>query len=61
MRHTAHRRSVGARAQDPQIAIDLLAVGVDDGAAERRRQFERQRRFAAGRRPGDDDDRLVLW
>jgi len=56
VRRAAHRGLVGARAEDLEIAIDLLAVGVDDDAAPRRRQFERQSRFAARRGPGDDDD-----
>src|SRR4029077_16712469 len=30
--------------------------GVDDGAAECVRQLDRERRFAARRRPGDDED-----
>jgi len=41
MRRAAHRGGIGARAEDLEIAIDLLAVGVDDDAVPRRRQFER--------------------
>ncbi len=47
---------IGTRRQDAEIAVDLQAVGVDDGAAECIRQLEGERRFAACRRTGDDED-----
>jgi phosphoserine phosphatase len=60
MRRPLLGRSLGARGQDAQIAVDLHAVGVDDGAAECVCQLQRQRRFAARGRAGDDQDgRLV--
>jgi hypothetical protein len=34
---------VGPRRQDPKIAIDLQAVGIDDHAAAQVGQFERKR------------------
>ena len=42
---------------DPQLAVALHGVGVDDRAAEPPGQRQRQRGFAAGGRPGDDDHR----
>jgi hypothetical protein len=56
VRRPPDRRVIRAGRQDAQIAIGLQAVGIDDRASERRRQFERQRRFAARCRPGDQDD-----
>ena len=47
---------IGTRRQDAEIAIDLQAVGVDDGAAECIRQLDREPRFAARRRTSDDED-----
>ena len=41
------------RRDDAEIAIDLHGIGVDDDAAGLLRQFERQRRLAAGGRPCD--------
>src|SRR5262245_39454933 len=51
---------IGTRRKDTEIAIDLQAVGVDDRPAECIGQLQRERRFAAGRRAGDDEDRLLL-
>jgi phosphoserine phosphatase len=48
---------IGPRRQYPEIAIDLQAVGIDDRTAIQVGQFERERRFAARRRSGDDKDR----
>jgi hypothetical protein len=39
MRHAFFRGRVGARGQDSKIAVDLLAVGIDDGSAEGVRQL----------------------
>jgi len=33
---------IGTRRQDAEIAVDLQAVGVDDGAAEYIRQLDRE-------------------
>jgi phosphoserine phosphatase len=60
VRDPRQRRCVGPRRQDAQIPIQLNAVGVDDDAVERLGQRQRQRRFAARRRPGDDDDWRIL-
>ena len=38
------------------LTIDLHAVGVDDDAVERSGRVHRQRRLAAARRPGDNQD-----
>lgn len=48
-----HRRAGG---NDPQIAIDLHGVSVDDFAAEFLRYAKRESGFAARRRAADDDD-----
>jgi hypothetical protein len=48
--------AVGTRRQDAEIAIDLQAVGIDDGSAECIRQLERESRFAARGGTGDDED-----
>ena len=41
------------RRDDPEVAIDLHGIGIDDDAAGRRRELKRQRRLAAGGRPCD--------
>src|SRR3984885_8052230 len=41
------------RRQDAQVAIDLHGIGIDDDAAGCLRQFQSQRRLAAGGRPCD--------
>jgi len=46
----------GSRTEDTQISIDLQAVGINDSAAVMLGQRQRQRRFSAGGRPGDDDN-----
>ena len=65
-RHPARRRADGrarfdrrrrCRAENPQVAIDLRAVGVDDHAADLLGKRERQAGLAAGGRPGNDDQR----
>ena len=56
MRHALFGSLVWTRCQDAQIAIELLAVGVDDGAAQGVGQRQGQRRFAARGRTGDDED-----
>jgi phosphoserine phosphatase len=56
VRHTRLRRFVGPRCQYPKIVIALQAVGIDDRAAQRIGQFERERRFAARRGAGDNKD-----
>jgi phosphoserine phosphatase len=48
---------IRSRGQDSQIAIDLLAVGIDNGSIEGVRQLDRKCRFAASRWPGNDKDR----
>jgi phosphoserine phosphatase len=60
MRRALLGSTVGTRRQDAEIAIDLQAVGVDDGPAERVRQLERKRRFATRGRTGDDQDGRLL-
>src|SRR5258708_38512142 len=57
MRYARFRRGVGACGDDAKIAIDLLAVGIDDRAVEAFGECERQSGFAARGRAGDDDDR----
>jgi phosphoserine phosphatase len=60
MRRSLFGVRVGTRRQQAEIAIDLPAVRIDDGSAEGLRQLERERRFAARGRTGDDEDgRLV--
>lgn len=49
---------VGARRKYPEIAIDLLAVGVDDGEGVDLGESLGQNGFAARRRPGENDDGL---
>jgi phosphoserine phosphatase len=56
MRHPLFGRGVGPRGQDSQIAIDLPAVGIYDGSAEGVCQLQREPRFAARGRTGDDED-----
>ena len=56
MRRPLFGSRVGSRRQDAEIAIDLPAVGVDDGAAEGLGELERESRFAARGRTGDDED-----
>jgi phosphoserine phosphatase len=46
---------VGPRRQDTEIAIDLPAVGIYDGSVEDVRQLQREYRFAACGRTGDDE------
>ena len=48
---------VRARAQHPQLAVDLHRIGVDDGPAELAREAQRKRRLARGGRPSYGDDR----
>ncbi len=48
------------RREHAQVAIDLHGIGIDDDAAGFLRQFERQRRLAAGGRPCDKH-RLVIF
>ena len=43
------------RGDDAQIAIDLHRVGIDHDAAEFFGEPQRQRRFSAGGRAGDED------
>jgi phosphoserine phosphatase len=57
MRRSLLGGRVGTRRQDAEIAIDLLAVGVDNGSIEGARQLDRNCRFAASRWPGNDKDR----
>ena len=42
MRCSLFGRGIGARRQDSEIAIDLLAVGIYDGSAQGTRQLERK-------------------
>ena len=60
MRRPRLDRRVGTRRQDPEIAIGLLAVGVDDRAVQAVRQLERECRFAARGRTGDDENRCRI-
>src|SRR5215470_11599623 len=53
MRHPRFLRRRRARREDAQIAIDLHGIGIDDRAAERLGQHERQRRLAARGRSCD--------
>ncbi len=53
-------RGRGPRGQHPRVAVDLHAVGVDDGAGEGLRHGHGQRRLAAAGRPGDDDHRRLM-
>jgi len=48
-------KTKGPRGNDSQVAIDLHGIGIDDAAAKRFGEPERQRRLAAGSRPGDQD------
>jgi phosphoserine phosphatase len=60
MRRARHFGGAGPCAEHGQVAIDLLAVGIDDDAVEFLGERQRQRRFAARRRPGDDRDFMRL-
>jgi hypothetical protein len=48
----------GARGQDAPAVIDLQRVGVHDHAARRLRDLQRQRGFARGGGPGDQNGLL---
>jgi hypothetical protein len=47
------------RRQDRESVIGLHGIGIDHRAAMPLGERERQRRLAAGRRAGDDDDALI--
>lgn len=49
-------RRAGPGGDDPKVAINLRAVGIDDDASRLRRDAHRERRLAAGRRPGNKRD-----
>ena len=55
MRHTRFFRRRRPRGDDTQIAVHLHGIGIDDRAAELFGKLERQRRLAAGGRPGNQD------
>ena len=56
VRHALFLGRARPRRDNAQVAIDLHRIGVDDHAAELFGKPERQRRFAARRRPGNEDD-----
>ena len=50
---------VRTRRQNPQLAINLHAIRVDDYPVKRPRNIECERGFSAGRRAADDQDRFL--
>jgi phosphoserine phosphatase len=56
VRRALFSSGIGTRRQDAEITVNLQTVGVYDGAAECVRQLDRERRFAARGRTGDDED-----